>query len=274
MWLKVHQPAAFYYAALSKAGEENYTKLIKDSMAHGVPVRGVDPAYSHDTWRITNRDDDLFEPSIMAGWLQVPGIGPALAERIIAHRAGLSAIGRYPMTIADLGSVKGIGPKIMSAISGIDSADPFGLRKVERDLASVRRDIEEGHLLVPQPTHTSNEILDAKADSSVVFLGMVKLKEYKDWVEDERARTGDSLDDIRARMRDPHLPTGVVLHCFDDGDEDVYVRIDRRVYPRFKNGIEHIRIGRDLVLVRARKSKNSFGASIYVKELHVIDTED
>jgi DNA polymerase III subunit alpha len=274
MWLKVHHTAAFYTAALIKADEKNYTKLIKDSMAHSVPVRGVDPAYSHETWRITNRDDDLFEPSIMAGWLQVPGIGPALAERIMKHRESLPAISRYPMTIADLASVKGIGPKIMNTVSSIDSADPFGLRKIEADLSSVRKAIAEGSLPVPRPTHRSGDILDAKADSRVVFMGIVKLKEYKDWVEDERARTGDSLEDIRARMRNPHLPTGVVLHCFDDGDEDVYVRIDRRVYPRFKDGIERIRVGRDLVLVIARKSKNSFGASIYVKELHVIDPEE
>jgi hypothetical protein len=75
-------------------------------------------------------------------------------------------------------------------------------------------------------------------------------------------------------MKDPHLPTGCVLHCYDDGDEDVYVRVDRRVYPRFKRILESIVLNRHVILTIARKSRNSFGASIYVKELFVLDPEE
>jgi hypothetical protein len=106
-----------------------------------------------------------------------------------------------------------------------------------------------------------------------VWVGFVKLKEYKDAIEDERARSGDDMETIMARLRDPHLTTGCVLHCYDDGDEDVYVRVDRRVYPKFKRRLEGIQPGYHVIHVVARKSKNTFGASLYVKELTVIDPE-
>lgn len=102
---------------------------------------------------------------------------------------------------------------------------------------------------------------------------MVRLKEFKDYIEDERARSGRSPEEIRREMWRPDLPTSCVLHCGDDGDEDVYVRVKRQDYPRFSAGLERIRVGRDVIYVRARKSQNSFGASLYVKDLIIIDPD-
>jgi DNA polymerase-3 subunit alpha len=268
LWLKVHHPRAFYTAQLQKMEKEDWPRLIKDAERHGIRVLGVDPATSGETWGIRK------DGAIIAGWLQLPGIGPAKAKAIMAYRGDLGRTQpQWPMTIADLPEVKGIGPAMMEKIDSVDLNDPFGLRRVERILSETRDEIAAGELNLKPPTHTSDQILDAKADSTVVFLGIVKLKEYKDWIEDERARTGDSPEDIKRRMRNPHLPTGCVLHCYDDGDEDVYVRIDRRVYPKFKEPLEELRVGHDIILAVARKSRNSFGASIYIKELYVIDPD-
>lgn len=270
MWLKVHHPAAFYTAQLRKSDKEAWPRLIKDAERHGIEVRGVDPGTSGEDWTM------LSESRISAGWLQLPGIGPSKYQAILAYRDGVKrASGNpewapAPMTMEDLSNVKGIGPAMMAKIQAVQADDPFGLRHVERILNDARKAIASGELTLRRPTHTSDQILDAKSDSTVVFLGLVKLKEYKDWIEDERARTGDSPDDIRRRMRDPHLPTGCVLHCYDDGDEDVYVRVDRRIYPRFRRTLEGLRTEQDLILVVARKSRNSFGASIYVKQLSAI----
>jgi hypothetical protein len=107
-----------------------------------------------------------------------------------------------------------------------------------------------------------------------VWTGFVKLKEYKDFVEDERARTGDDLATIKKRMRDPQLTTSCVLHGYDDGDEDVYVRVTRQLYPRLKGMLEKLQVGKHVIHVVARKSKNSFGASLYVKQMWVIDPDE
>lgn len=263
MWLKIHHPAAFYTAQLTKTEKEGWARLIKDANQHGISVLGVTPGLSQGTW---SRVD---QQTVVAGWEQVDGVGEVLGQRIIEYQA-LHGIDR----LEDLGNVRGIGPKILEKIAGIDTEDPFGLNRIKHVLEVVRKEISNQSLPLKAPTHTSDGILDAPADSMVTFLGLVKLKEYKDFIEDERARSGDDLDVIMARMRDPHLPTGCVLHCYDDGDEDVYVRVDRRIYPKFKRMLESIVTDRHVILAIARKSRNSFGASLYVKELFVIDPED
>jgi hypothetical protein len=72
-------------------------------------------------------------------------------------------------------------------------------------------------------------------------------------------------------MKDPHLPTGAVLHCYDDGDEDVYLRVHRSIYPRFKRDLEDIKVDHHLLVGIGKKSRNSFGASIYIDKLYHLD---
>lgn len=263
MWLKQHYPEAFYAAQLRQIDDDKWPRLIKDAQQHGVDVRWVDPARSGTTWSVS-------DGAVIAGWLQVRGIGDVLAERVAAHVAGAGGL----PSVEHLADVKGIGPAIMGNIRSVDTDDPFGLRRVERSLASVRDAIYKQELPLRPSSHTSDEILDAPPDSTVVWTGFVKLKEYKDFVEDERARTGDDLATIKKRMRDPHLTTSCVLHAYDDGDEDVYVRVTRQLYPRLKGMLEKLQVGKHVIHVLARKSKNSFGASLYVKEMWVIDPDD
>jgi DNA polymerase-3 subunit alpha len=273
MWLKLKYPVAFYTAALRKSDEEHWPALIKDASRHGVQVNGVDPGRSGRTWAPTGSG------SIAAGWLQVKGIGGAKADAVLAYVADVKrASGNpdwapAPVTMSDLINVNGIGPKIMAEIESVDQEDPFGLLKIERTLREVRNALRDGEIPLPPPTHNSEEILDAKPSARVVFIGLVRLKEYKDFIEDERARTGDDLEAIKARMRDPHLPTGCVLHCYDDADEDVYIRVHRTLYPRFKRDLEAIIPHQSVIVAVGKKSRNSFGASVYVDKLYYLSQE-
>jgi hypothetical protein len=171
----------------------------------------------------------------------------------------------------DLIQVKGIGPAMMGKILAVDPTDPFGLHKVEKELNRLRAAIHDGDVGLPRPTHTSDEVLDATSGSRVVWIGKVRLIEYKDYIEDERARSGDDIEEIKKRMKDPHLPTGAVLHCYDDGDEDVYLRVHRTIYRRFKTDLEGIELDRSLLVGVGKKSRNSFGASIYLDKIYYLD---
>jgi len=108
----------------------------------------------------------------------------------------------------------------------------------------------------------------------VIWVGMVKLKEYKDVIEDERARTGKSLEEIRKSLKRPDLATSCTLWAYDDYNEDVYVRVTRFEFPKFRKALEELRENEDVVYVVARKSNAGFGASIYVQKLLVIDPAD
>jgi DNA polymerase III subunit alpha len=294
MWLKVYHPYAFYTAALRKAkmgsqdGQtqhggnhtDNFKKLIKDAGRHGIPILGVSPNDSEADWAIAEEREVIgrdgirrSEPrSVRAGWLQVPGIGPAKAAAIMKWRDEiLAASPRAVIDMEDLIDVNGIGPAMMRKILAVDPLDPFGIRKLERELQELRRAIHEGEVGLPIPTHTSDEVLDAAPGATVVWIGKARLIEYKDFIEDERARSGDDLEVIKARMKDPHLPTGAVIHGFDDGDEDVYLRVHRSIYRRFKRDLEAVRVNESLIVGIGKKSKNSFGASVYIDKLYYLD---
>lgn len=141
-------------------------------------------------------------------------------------------------------------------------------------MKDIRDAIRSGELSLPAPTHNSNALLDAPGDCRVVWIGGVREKQYKDFVEDERARSGDSVEEILRKMRSPNLTTSVVLRCFDDGDEDVYLRINRYVYPRFRDKLEALTPNRHMVMVIGTKSSSTaFGINIRVDRLIIIEPD-
>jgi DNA polymerase-3 subunit alpha len=266
MWMKIHHPTAFYAAQLSKSKEEKWPKLIRDAEAHGVAVTGVDLNRSGETWT-----PDAARRTVRAGFLQLTGVGPVLCNTIMEDRAARGAF----KSSKDLIRVKGIGPAVLEKITPqIDGDDPFGLLRVQLSLDAVRLAIAERSIPLPSPDLNSDEILDAAPQKTVYWVGMVKTKEYKDAIEDERARTADALDVIRARMERPDLATSCTLHAYDDGGEDVYVRITRFDFPKYRKALEELREDTDVIWVEARKSRGGFGASIYVRRLVVIDPAD
>jgi hypothetical protein len=228
-------------------------------------VRGVTLGKSGRTWAVRSGE-------VLAGWEQLKGVGPALGTSILTYQ---EEMGERLVAPEQLLNVKGIGPATLEKfLPQLDANDPFGLNRVKKLLDSVRKSITVGEIPLRSPSHASNGILDVEGGQTIRWIGFVKLKEYKDFIEDERARSGKDVDTIRAEMKRPDLPTSCVLHCYDDEDEDVYVRVTRFDYPQFKEALASLQIGRDVIWVEARKSNGGFGASIYVKKLIVIDPED
>lgn len=276
MWLKQHYPAEFFTASLTKAksggvgttrsGSGNHTnnllKLLKDAEKHGVLVLPPDPNKSGVRW-------ELRDGVIHAGFEQVKGIGEKLGAVIVADRAANGPFDGW----GDLLRVKGIGPSKLETIREFgESDDPFGLQIVRRMLRSVWDAAAQGQIRVPSPTHVSDALSPSDDVRRVVWWGVVGRKEYKDLLEDERARTGDEIEDIRARVKRPDLVKSCTLHCFDAGDEDVYLRFNRWRFPRFKRQIESIREMGDVVVAIGRK-RPGFGVSLQVDRLFVVDPE-
>lgn len=285
MWLKVHYPVEFYAAQLTKIGDAKTVlvrreRLMRDAMRHGVTVRGPNILVSNENWtayRGGSPGGGESTGTVVAGFRQMKGVGEITAKKIMAIRDSVAAWD-------DLIRVDGIGPKTIAAMKAFSSAeDPFGLRRTAERLAIARADVERaafadagrggrwdgggggdgGDPTIWLPTHRSHEI-PREGEHIIVWMGMVRSKEYKDYVEDQRARTGDSVEEIRLRMKDPHLEKSCVMHCYDDGDEEVYIRFNRWVFPDYKEDIENIQLDSDVIVVIGKK-REDFGISLHVQ---------
>jgi DNA polymerase-3 subunit alpha len=278
MWLKVHHPAEFYASQLQKMDKDRWPRMIRDAARHVVQIEGVRPGLSQATWSVNRqsyrkegKNKWKEEVRVYAGWTQLNGVGDALAKKVlVAQSEGLSIT-----KAEDLLKVSGFGPAKVAALrEQIDSDDPFGLQETKNMLDAVRTSIRRRELVLPRPTVISDLIQDLRTGQRCVWVGRVKTREYKDIFEDERARTGDSLEDIRKRIKRPDLATACVLHCYDDGEEDVYLRIPRFDFPKFKLGLAAIDVDNDVIHVVAQRGRGSFGAALYVLQLTIIDPED
>jgi DNA polymerase III subunit alpha len=266
MWLKVHYPEAFYTATLRKANKEQLLKILRDAESHGVRVSAPDLARSGIDWEL-----DPATGEILAGFTQVKGIGEAMAKQIIADRD--AELFDVENGWAELIKVKGVGPSKLAMIREMaESDDPFGLQRVRRMLREVWNAAKQGEVRVPSPTRTSDQLDPQSELRRVVWWGVVGKKEYKDLLEDERAKTGEEPEEIRARIKNPDKVKSCTLHCYDAGTEDVYLRFNRWNYPRFKSQIDGIREDYDVVIAVGRKRKG-FGISLQVEKLYVVDPE-
>lgn len=269
MWLKRHHPLAFYTAQLRKTSEDKWPKLLKDARKHGVNVLPPDIVISEGTWV-----PDYEANAVRAGFTQIKGIGDKTWIAIDkARRADPMGFTEWK----DLLKVKGIGPKgIQKIVEFCENPDPFGLDRVREILDEYRKELRwqrGGWRGLPVVTHTSDDIGRHDTIKNVVWMGMVRKKNYQDYVENQRTRTGDEVEDILARTKDPHLLTSCVLQAYDDGDEDVYLRFNRWRFPSVKDQIEALELDDHVVLVIADK-KDDFGISLHVKHLIVIEPDE
>lgn len=270
-WLKAHYPAEFYAASLAKGDAESQFKLMKDAMSHGLEVHPPDLRRSGRSWAAVDGE-------LVAGWEQVKGIGEKMSGYITEH-------GPYEEW-RDLLKVPGIGPKKMEAMMAFANArDPFGLKRTGESLAKVKNWIKKNPGRLPAPTHNGQQIADMDVDHKqraavnqgnfekgprVVYIGVVKERAMQDAAENKRSRTGEELEEILKTMKRPDLLGYCHLRCFDTTDEEVYLRINRFVFPKLKRTLEDIQVGHDVVVGIGHRSPG-FGTSVQVDELYVID---
>jgi len=272
-WLKQHYPREFYAAQLLKIGDDKKARegrrprLLNDAVKNGFAILPPDPALSAASWA-----PDAADPKgIRAGFLQIPKVGATTARAVVAYREefGLEEW-------SDLEAVRGIGRTTINGIMEfVEQDDPFEIELTARVLDQIRQGIKNGlrdYRGLPKPTHVSHTI-PRDRDCRVVWMGVVRGVEYKDLIEDERARSGDSVEEILKRTKDPELVKSATLHCYDDGDDDVYIKINRWKFPKFQKLVEGILPREHVVIVVGRK-RSGFGVSIQADAIVVIDPND
>jgi DNA polymerase-3 subunit alpha len=282
MWLKIKHPTAFYAASLAKVGTSKEAKakqyaLLRDGMKRGIKF-SPPSLKSGLTWDTTGKHSmegtckcRTEGGAVRAGLLQVPGIGPSMAPKVVADREDHGKFKEW----ADLQRIVGIGPKTVERMQAFAEADdPFAIHRVDNILDRVRQAIRDGELgFLPEPTHKGIDIpTDAKM-LRVTYLGIPNFRNPQDVVEDERARTGQSYDEIIATMDRPDLVKKMAMQCYDDSDKTVYLRFSRYKFPKFERGLWSIDLDHDVVLIKGTK-RGGFGTSIHVENMWVIDPDD
>ncbi len=262
MWLKIKHPAAFYAASLAKTNDKDKQyALLRDAMKRGLKFLPPHPARSEEQWTITKRG------KIRGGLRQVPGIGPQTLVDVLEDRK----INGPATQWADLQRIKGIGPKtVLKMQEFAESDDPFGVHRVDKVMARIREAIASGELgPLPMPTHRAIDIPTDAKNLRVKYLGIPNMRNPQDVVEDERARTGQSYEEIIATMDRPDLVKKMAMQCYDDSDHTVYLRFSRYKFPQFERGLWSIDLNHDVVLVVGKK-RGGFGTSVHVEKMWII----
>lgn len=272
MWLKQHYPLAFYAAQLRKIDKEKWPKLLRDAEKHGVTVEPPDPRTSGLFWEPVGEVREFEGGVIRAGLTQIPGIAVKRAQDVIEARERAAERGEPWTSWDDAIEVRGIGPKTIDKIGYFcEKDDPFDLYWVNRMLDKFRKVLEESGAGIV-PTHKADEI-PQKGEFMVTWIGLCKHKQYKDLLEDERARSGDTIEEIKARTYNPDYVKSCVLHCYDDTEEEVYLRIPRMKFPRFKRQLEQIEVDKHILVARGLK-REGFGTSLQLRSLNICEMPD
>lgn len=326
MYLKVHYPAEFYAASLSKVGDGKdrlwrRSRLILDATRNDVAVLPPVLKANHTTWSVTNlKSDGKTEKSLtstatggkalVGGLSQIHGIGPKTAAVIDAvlsekmclcghdiHYGACTASwyqtykGEEKLRTCkcqegellpeepeweDLAEIKGIGQgTVKKILAMVNSDDPYQVNRTHDILEAARIAIRGSD--IEQPTHHSTTgfsipPIPQEGEHEVVWCGLVRDMNFKDYVEATRTRTGKEEEEIIANMKDPDLRRSCVVQAYDEGDEDVYVRVNRWKYPDLEAILEDIVKDQDVILAIGKK-REDFGISIHVQDLIVFKME-
>jgi DNA polymerase-3 subunit alpha len=274
-YLKVHYPVEFYASSLAKSepGKETEFKLMQDAIAHGIPVRAPNWT-SGPTWSpYTTKNGQTV---LTAGLTSVPGIADKKATSILRARQERPFTGWNDMV-----NVHGIGIKTIEKMKQFASdKDPFKLEVTSNIIARVTASIVTKELDAPIPTYDGDDVAAVKAPPwgsrkkgpEIVYAGIVKARIYQDVVENIHSRTGNDLDEIVKTLKHPELRKYCTLQCIGQGLEEVYIRINRFNFERFRGLLELIEVMHDVVVARGHKTPG-FGNSIAIDDMWVIDPD-
>lgn len=204
----------------------------------------------------------------------------------ISRVTGVMETGVKFRSWGDLGAIRGIGPKTIEKMQAFATArDPFELDRTERILTPVLRWVARQRP-IPTPTHNGTEVAaieveerygaDARKNYGkgprVVYAGLAREINYQDAVENRRSRTGEEVADILKTLKRPDLLAYCSIRCYDTTDEEVYLRVNRFVFPNLKRMIEGISVNNDVIICVGNRIAG-FGTPVMVDRLFVVSPD-
>jgi len=270
-WLKINHPQAFYVATLSKTGDGkneivHRTEILKDAVAHGITVSPFELSQCQESWSIDANDK---RRGIRFGFAQIPGVGDNTAKDLAKAKV---------KDWTELIQIDGIGENsIMKMIEFCMTDDPMGIYAVEKQLQILRKQLEKGDFNVaglPRADELLNSAQlrqDLEADGWAAFVGYSANIIYRDEIQSIRAKTGQSIDEIKVELAHPEKTKKATLFAYDEHGE-VAIRISRWIFDTVSGELEAIKHHDSLIIAWGRVFKDRPGA-IQVKNLWVLEPE-
>jgi DNA polymerase-3 subunit alpha len=282
MWLKVYYPLEFYCAGLQRYKDDKKSRknfdMLREATARGIKILPPDPVRSQTSWSVHNG-------TLVAGLVQIPGIGEVMARNMIEWRKDFVRVTRVGAMVDkgeelaklewdDFTAVKGIGPATMEKVKNFCAEDdPFGIHLMARKLGVMRgwlnRNAEpEG---MRRPTSRAEDVPYEPRKGEHVVLVAVRDRNLKDLYELHRSRTGEELDP--STVREPQFVNwSVILGEDETGPLTITVHRYGGLYERYKDMIWELDPKRHLLLVRGFK-RREYRRAIYATELWALDPD-
>ena len=277
MYLKVYYPAEFYAACLRNAAKKGKTKgkadpqlvILQEAVKEGLSVFPPRPTLSRTSWW-----PNATRTGVQAGFMQIPKVGPKVAERMNDIREE-NFNKADPWVSWDFYTDQkiGFGAKAAETAKELErKTDPFDIGLTSDAVATVLSAINNGDTGLDMPDATAATIPDQSGET-VTYVGHVIAVKRIDVIGEMRKRDNLTTEEVLERLKHPEKATKAKIICTDQSGGEVHVNISRYDYPKLKSEIDEIDESKTFVIHTTGSASSDFGPAIQGFSLTAIELE-
>ena len=277
MYLKVYYPAEFYAACLRNAAKKGKTKgkadpqliILQEAVKEGLSIYPPRPTLSRVSWWPNTK-----RTGVQAGFMQIPKVGPKVAERMNNIREeNFSKVDPWVTWDFYVDKKIGFGAKAAENARELEAkSDPFDIGLTSDAVATVLEAINNGETGLDMPDATA-ETIPSQSGETVTYVGHVITVKRIDVIGEMRKRDNLTTEEVLEKLKHPEKATKAKIICTDQTGGEVHVNISRFDYPKLKSEIDEIDEDKTFVIHTIGNASSDFGPAIQGSTLTAIELE-
>jgi len=277
MYLKVYYPAEFYAACLRNAAKKGKTKgkadpqliILQEAVKEGLSIYPPRPTLSRVSWW-----PNTTRTGVQAGFMQIPKVGPKVAERMNTIREeNFDKVDPWVTWDFYVDKKIGFGAKAAETARELEAkSDPFDIGLTSDAVATVLEAINNGETGLDMPDATA-ETIPSQSGETVTYVGHVITVKRIDVIGEMRKRDNLTTEEVLEKLKHPEKATKAKIICTDQTGGEVHVNISRFDYPKLKSEIDEIDEDKTFVIHTIGNASSDFGPAIQGSTLTAIELE-
>lgn len=277
MYLKVYYPAEFYAACLRNAAKKGKTKgkadpqliILQEAVKEGLSIYPPRPTLSRVSWWPNAK-----RTGVQAGFMQIPKVGPKVAERMNNIREeNFSKVDPWVTWDFYVDKKIGFGAKSAETARELEAkSDPFDIGLTSDAVATVLEAINNGETGLDMPDATA-ETIPSQSGETVTYVGHVITVKRIDVIGEMRKRDNLTTEEVLEKLKHSEKATKAKIICTDQTGGEVHVNISRFDYPKLKSEIDEIDEDKTFVIHTIGNANSDFGPAIQGSTLTAIELE-